>query len=330
MTRPAEDDEEDHPGDIDHSRERDCSRVLHRVILGTAGLTLAGNDALSQGHPAVADQWERREIAGLFVNAAGMLCVLNPSSADRYLTAAMTLLDDECHDAGSPDPLLVAAERQRHSVLYRMGRLAEADTVFELIERHCDDPIQLVEPTCVQVASLSNRAQPRSAVALGVTLLRRLGVDVPDDFTADVAERRDEVTRWAGAPERAADLTRRESDDPVIRLTAMLLNGLCAPAYFLEPSIMAWLLLASLRLWTEHGPTTALVATLSSAPPSTILMGQGYRAGYEITAHALQVGASRGYEPGRRSPATAFRCSPRRGSSHWKTAFTSRKSPGRG
>ena len=111
-------------------------------------------------------------------------------------------------------------------------------------------------------------------------------------------QRYGEVTRWAGAPERAADLTRPESDDPVIRLTAMLLNGLCAPAFFLEPSIMAWLLLESLRLWTEHGPGPALVATLSSAPPSTILMNQGYRTGYEITKHVLSVGAARAYEPG--------------------------------
>ena len=61
---------------------------------------------------------------------------------------------------------------------------------------------------------------------------------------------------------------------------------------------MAWLLLASLRLWTDHGPSTALVATLSSAPPSTILMNEGYRTGYEVTKHALSVGAARSYEPG--------------------------------
>jgi len=41
-----------------------------------------------------------------------------------------------------------------------------------------------------------------------------------------------------------------------------------------------------------------LVATLSSAPPSTILMNEGYRTGYEITKHVLSVGAGRAYEPG--------------------------------
>ena len=193
---------------------------------------------------------------------------------------------------------MIAAQRQQHSVLYRMGRLAEADAVYEQIERHCDDPTELVEPACIQVASLSNRAQPRAALDLGLTLLRRLGVDVPEDFTADVVQRYGEVTRWAAAPERAADLTQPEPNDPAIRLTAVLLNGLCATAYFLEPAIMAWLLLESLRLWTDHGPNSALVATLSSAPPSTILMNNGYRTGYEITKHALSVGAARGYEPG--------------------------------
>ena len=292
-----------------HSRlATDLQRELHltvaRRLAASAGLGMIAaeqylqvSDALAA--PGVADPGERRAAAELFVSAASMLTVLNPPSADRYLTAAMALLSDARRPGVAVgDPLLIAAQRQQHSVLYRMGRLTEADAVYELIAQHCDDPTELVEPACIQVASLSNRAQPRAALDLGLTLLRRLGVDVPEDITADVVQRYGEVTRWAAATARDADLTQPESSDPATRLTAVLLNGLCATAYFLEPAIMAWLLLESLRLWTDHGPNSALVATLGSAPPSTILMNNGYRTGYEISKHALSVGAARGYEPG--------------------------------
>lgn len=245
------------------------------------------------GDPAVCDPTECRRAARLFTNAATAVCVLNPQSAERFLAAATTLLR-----TGDPDdPLLAAGQRQRHAVLYRLGRLTEADPVYDLIARGCTEPADLVEPACIQIASLTNRGRPRAAVDLGLALLQQLGVTVPDDFAAEVALRYDEVARWAATLGLAGDLARRETDNPQIRLAAEVIQALMSPSLFCDPAIHSWLFVTSQHHWAVAGPSAPVVANVSSAPISTISLHQDYRTGYTIVRHALAVSEARGYDP---------------------------------
>ena len=71
-------------------------------------------------------------------------------------------------------------QTRRHAALYSLGRLDEADEVFQLIDNLCTSPLQRLDPTIVQVKSLTHRLLSREAIGLGVELLRLLGVEVPE------------------------------------------------------------------------------------------------------------------------------------------------------
>ncbi|MGZ5359906.1 MAG: ATP-binding protein, partial [Solirubrobacterales bacterium] len=281
---------------LDPVRRRDLHLTVARRLATAHKLGAVAAEQYLQSVDSVQHPDERRVAAGLFVDAAATLRVLNMAAAERYLTAAMALL--EAAETAPDDPLLVAAERQRHEVLYSLGRLDDADTVYASIELRSDDPMDLVKAACVQVASLTNRGQPRAAVTLGMALLGRLGMDVPEgDFSAGMEQRGDQMSSWASALVLADELSRPETDNLRVRRASTLIQELLPASFYCEPSITAWLLQASQRLWAEYGPSAPLVANLSSAIVSTIALRNDYRTGYVVAKHVLDIGEARGYEP---------------------------------
>ncbi len=276
--------------------------VLRDVHLSIARrLAIAGYQSIAAEQylntlDALDDPDERRNAARLFVAAAAAVGILNPSSADRFLTAAAALLS-----TGDPsDPLLTAAQRERHVVLYRLGRLAEADPIYDRIAGRCTTPADLadlVESTCIQIASLANRDQHRAAVDLGLALLQNLGVDVPTDFAAEVDRRYDDVANWAATLVLADDLARPEPTNPQIRLAAEVVHALMTPSLFCDPAINSWLFVTSQHQWVLAGPSATVATNVSAAPISTILLREDYRTGYAVIRHALAVSEARGYDP---------------------------------
>ncbi|MGA2010346.1 MAG: AAA family ATPase, partial [Solirubrobacteraceae bacterium] len=242
------------------------------------------------------DPAERRLAAGLLVQAAASARVLNAAGAERFVGAAIDLLGDGA--TAIADPLLVAAKRRHHAVLYGLGRLDDADRVYDWIEERTDDPADLVAPACIQVASLTIRGEPLAAVSLGLTLLGRLGIVVPEEeLTRALEAPYAQLGEWASGLVLADDLARPEASDRRTLAAATLIDRLLPASFFCDPAITAWLTLASRRAWVAHGPCGPLAANLSCATLSTIKLRGDYRTGYTIARHALMVGEARGYEP---------------------------------
>jgi diguanylate cyclase (GGDEF)-like protein len=256
-----------------------------------AGLTA---DQYLAGWESITDDRERRTAATLFLEAAEAVGVLNPAGADRFLTAAMALLSA----AGPPpgDPLVAQAQRQRHRVMYRLGRLAEADAVYAELRRHGGDAVQTVDSGCVQVDSLSIRGQSDAAVALGLDLLSQLGIRVPaGDPCVPLARWSDELAR-SGAASLDDEAARPEVTDARVVLAGKLIRRLLPASFFREPSVWVGLALTSYQLLAEHGPCAPLVANLSTAPITMMMLREDYGAAYAIGRHAIALAERRGYE----------------------------------
>lgn len=247
---------------------------------------------------SLTDADERRRVAHLLHQEAALTrCLYNYATVERFLAAAMKLLDGL--DTGADQQLRAALEIELHAALYSLGRLDEADAVYRSIESRGGDAMDRIEPACVQVSSLTNRKQPREAVNLGLAMLRQLGLAVPiDDIGGDVARRLDEFCQWVQRDTLEDDLKKNESHDPRVALTVKLITRLMSPAVFCDHAIVAWLAMESQRLWTEHGPSAAVIGLISGAPFVTISLRQDYRTGYSAVRRVLAVGRARGYEPG--------------------------------
>ncbi|MDF2466291.1 MAG: ATP-binding region, ATPase domain protein [Ramlibacter sp.] len=244
------------------------------------------------------DRDEQRRAALLFHALAQKLSsTATYLLAERYLAAAAGLLAaiDDSADAA----LRRAIDAARHAALYSLGRLEESDPIYASMQACIADPLELVEPTCLQMRSLNMRGQMDQAKMLGLSLLRQLGLDAPPDYIApDTEQRLDGLAAWVRQDSQLDHSKRVQIRDPRLLAIAKLLSRTGRSASVqLHTSVTMWLMLESQRLWAEHGPCPELVASLGRLGGMLISLREDFQTAFAITRHVLTVGESLGYEP---------------------------------
>jgi diguanylate cyclase (GGDEF)-like protein len=247
----------------------------------------------------IVDPAERRLTAQLCeAVAAGAARVNNYAAAERHLRAAVRLRPPE---PGTADPALAAL----HAALYHLGRLAEADEVYGQIVAAEPDVEAILESACVQIASLTNRARAREAVALALPLLAQLGLPVPaGDLTAVVRAGLPVLRAWIDGADVEADVARPEMSERLALAASRLIDWVATPAFFTDIGVLGWLVGQAQRLWQQYGPYAGLAPVLTLGINSCITLGDDYELGPRIGRHVLAVSERRGY--GRETAHTRF------------------------
>jgi predicted ATPase len=212
---------------------------------------------------AIDDPIERRVAVGLLRRAADQAALTGDYAlVNALLTGALRLIDP------GETATLIAVRTGRHTALYSIGRLDEADEAYRTIERVCSTALQRVDATCVQVRSLTHRNRSAEAIGLGLDSLRELGITVPaaDRLRVELDHQFDLLDRWLDHTEAADDLARPELTDPALLAATRLISVILEPAYFVaDLSMHAWLSLEALRIWLEHDPGRTLLSPTSHA-----------------------------------------------------------------
>ncbi|OHV64706.1 diguanylate cyclase [Pseudofrankia sp. BMG5.36] len=277
------------PGRLDELRLRLARRLAARPELRVI--------AAEQYLPvidAVRDPVERRGVVDLLRGAAERAgLVSNHALVERLLGAAVRLTDPDDTDS------LIELYTGRQAALYNLGRLDEADEVYQAIDRLCTEPAQRIAPTLVQVSSLTNQPRPREAVALGVGLLRQLGIAVPtaETIDADVDRRLDELCRWLERESIAEQVNRQDITDPTLLGAMKLINRLMPAAFTCDRATMAWLVLEAVRMWVQHGPVRSLLEPISDLVFVTATLRGDYGTGARVLGQVLAASATRDHEP---------------------------------
>jgi diguanylate cyclase (GGDEF)-like protein len=245
---------------------------------------------------AVTDPEECRNVIGQFLGSALLNKVVNFELSERFLSAAITLSGRLDMDA-SDQACLFMLQGERHAALVGLGRLDEADAVYEAIAAAQPDPLDLVDMAAVQIASLGNRQRNKEAMALGLGLLDALGFPHPESVETAIGMALFKLATWVGSPEMAADLARPELSDPRLLAVAKLLSKTQVAAFFCAAKTSAWLTLLGQSLWVEHGPCPTLMATMCASPVLLIATAEDYDSAYKLGQHLLAVGEQRRYEP---------------------------------
>jgi signal transduction histidine kinase len=241
---------------------------------------------------------ERRHAARLFHglarNLAGAASYL---LAERYLAAAATLLAE----LATPDdaPLRRMIDAARHAALYSLGRLDDTDRLYSAMQGDAPDALALVEPTCLQMRSMDMRGRTEDAKALGLHVLRQLGLHVPPDYNDPRTEQRlDALGEWIRQDSAVDHSTRAQIQDRRLLAIAKLLGRTMLSAMFrYDTRAIVWLLLETQRLWAAHGPCAEMVASLGRMASMLISLRKDFRTAYDIARHVLTVGEALGYEP---------------------------------
>jgi diguanylate cyclase (GGDEF)-like protein len=245
--------------------------------------------------PNLDDSGEVQLATALFIAAAaGAESIFRYDAAERYYAAAIMLLQD--HPA--PDHAALARWRTgRLTALYYLGRHEAFDRLAGVLARTEGDLLVLAEACSLHVLSLGTRGRHTEAVPIGLAVLERLGIRRPATGLAEaVARGLAGLRAWVEDDAAIGEAARVTTADPLVRVTARLINRLLPTAQLLDPLTGAWLALESQRLWATHGACPTLVANLARSASSPIVFGEDYTTAYAMARHAIAVGVSLGYE----------------------------------
>ena len=175
------------------------------------------SDAAQQYLPCVGmieDIEEQRRAAQLFLRLARKLTgTATTMLAERYLASAGSLMGSSNDPTDSA--LRGAIDLARHAALYGLGRLEHCDPLYASLRLRTADPLDVVEPTCLQMRSLYMRGKTGEAKALGLDLLVQLGLHVPPDYAVpDMEQRLDALAGWIEHDSQLDPATRAQIRDP--------------------------------------------------------------------------------------------------------------------
>ncbi|MBG0563560.1 AAA family ATPase [Actinoplanes aureus] len=241
---------------------------------------------------------ERRSAAAL-LHAAGRRTaqMTNYPVADELLDAAGRLLDSIPGSRDAPARNAIAVDR--HATLYCTGRLAEADQIYRDLAARSPALLTLADATAIQINSLTQRGECRAAIALGLEVLHRFGIELPDDLASDVRKETAELREWVNrvlAPAGEQGHRAAEATDPRILAVGRLINRLLPAAFQRDPLLHAWLVLQAYRLWQRDGVCAPVIGTVGAAICVTIDQYDDYHTGYLLTRYVVAVGRERGYQ----------------------------------
>ncbi|ASJ71574.1 diguanylate cyclase domain-containing protein [Granulosicoccus antarcticus] len=283
-------------------RKTDTKRRLHLLLARRLSLS-DSYSTLAAEHYLIASSLintveEKVHAATLFHQAASNLLLINPVLVERLLDGGITLLDDRIGERQLDCDLKFELMCTQHTVLYSMGRLDDADSVYQRIVEIRVATLKIVDVSCVQISSLTNRGRAVEAVELGLSLMKTLGVIVPDQqaLTEMVQITLKGFDVWIDHPQRKTDFDRAEITDPALIAVSRVIMRLMTPAFFSAPDLMAWLCIESRRIWSEHGPCGALVGPLAHCAPALIGPDNAYVIGHRVIEHVLEVAKIREFD----------------------------------
>jgi signal transduction histidine kinase len=277
-------------------RRRRLQLAMARRLARVPELTAVAAEQYLPVVDAVDDPAERQRVVDLLRRAADHARAVATDHAlvSTLLGAALTLIDP--HETAT----LVEVRIRRHAALFGLGRLAEADEEYRVLEGLCPLAVERADATAVQVSSLTHRNRFGDAVALGVELLRDLGIAVPaaERFPVELDSQSDHLYRWLDHMEGPAGGVRPDITDPTLLAATRLINAILPPAFFAPNfSLYAWLSLETVRIWMEHGPGRSLLGPATHAANAVMALRGDHAVGYRAMRYILARGEARGFEP---------------------------------
>jgi len=248
-------------------------------------------DHLNRGRQAAATTEERLVLARRNLAAARSALVTGAkASSASYAQAGMGALDGRWDV--DPDTMatlcLTAAE-----AAYLEGRFDDMEQHLATFEGHADTDVMLARASAIRIQALAIRNMPRAALAEGLAILRRFGIELPESPTPEAVEAGlDEVHALIGdrSIESLAELPRMVGPD---RLAASrILSAIASPAHMANPGLFPLIVANQAILSIRHGNTVtspvayALMGMLLSADPKRI--HEGYRFG-QLALSLLEV-----------------------------------------
>ena len=281
--------------DLGPQRRRGMQLAMARRLARVPELFAVAAELYLPVVDAVDDATERRQTVRLLRRAADQARLIGDHAlVNALLGGALRLIDP------GETATLAEVRTGRHSALYGLGRLEEADAEYSMINQLGRTVLEGAGATAVQVRSLTHRSRYAEAIALGRESLRELGLDIPapDRLSSELDRQFGHLYRWLDATDAADDLARPELTDPALLATTRVIDALQPACYIADHTTFAWLNNEALRIWLQQGPGRTLIGPASGAALAAVMVRGDYAVGHRALQRIVALGEARGYEPG--------------------------------
>jgi signal transduction histidine kinase/predicted ATPase len=278
-------------GGLDPQRQRTLHLAMARRLAGVAGLEAAAAEQFLPVVDELDDPEERRQVAGLLRREAHRAGLTGDHTlVNSLLTAGLQLIDP------SETAELIEVHTARHSALYSLGALDEADAEYDAILRLPATAVARAAASAVQVRSLTHRNLFAAAIELGLASLRELGVAAPasDRFVAELDGLFEAFRRWL---ERDDDASGGQPSPPVQAVIALVDATMPAALFAGDLQTHGWLSLQAWGIWREHGPESGLGGAACSVGLAAVALRGDYAAGYRAVRRILASSVACGRDP---------------------------------
>ncbi|MGE4242619.1 AAA family ATPase [Ramlibacter sp.] len=283
---------------LDEGARREVQLGLARRLARAREFEVAAAEQYVAAVDGIAAEERASAIALLSDAAVRMRRIGGHPAACRMLKAALELLETAQAAGQTDDAEVLACELDYHQALYGAGRFAEADAIYGRIAARGLETLEVADAACSQVISLTGRDRMPEAIALGLAVLRELGLDVPRHFGpgAEFEAQYDAMCAWVRSFDPEREVARADTASERIAATARMIDALMSPAFFANMHLLVWLVFRSQLLWREHGPSAALVGTLARAGNATSTLKEDPLTGYLAVRQALELCEARAWE----------------------------------
>jgi predicted ATPase/signal transduction histidine kinase len=279
---------------VDTERRRALQLAMARQMAPVPELFAIAAEQYLPLVDAIDDPAERRQVALLLRRAADQAALTGDyGRVNSLLTAALRLIDID------DQRMLVELHAARHSALFNLGRLEEADDEYRTIVAVAPGAAASAA-TAVQVRSLTSRNRFAEAIGLGLQSLRDCGITVPAEerLLGEINEAFETVFGWLQNTDATVDLARPDIRNPALLTAGQLINAMLPAVYFTgDHFLLSWLSLKALRLWIKHGPGRTFVGPACHFAHAAMELRGDFAAGYRVLQRLVTVSEARGYEP---------------------------------
>lgn len=281
--------------EMDTELRKDTHLVIARRLASNIDYATNAADQYLPVFSELTEPEERHYVINLFHNAAKYACISGAyASAEKYLAAAVTMLELEDSDWRRGHVNILVAW---HFALYSLGRYKESDEVYEKLEAQCNDLLMLAEAMAIQVSSLSVRGNHDIALSRGLSMLHRLGLDVPatnEHFVHILQGGLESVLHQLSDPDWHSKYQDAAPADAHTLTTVRLVAQLCTPAFFHNPAIACWLVFQNQRLLFNHPVIGASIKQMADLV-LVLTPGGHYDLAYSVLRDAIRLGEEHGF-----------------------------------
>ncbi|MBD3560779.1 GAF domain-containing protein, partial [Planktothrix sp. FACHB-1355] len=174
------------------------------------------------------------------------------SAAVKYFTIGRNLLASDRWE--SQYNLTLALYVEAMEAAYLNTDIDDVEILAEILLQYAKTALDTIKVYAVRIMLYTSQGQLLKAINIGLTILKKLAIDLPESPTLEDIARASQETQTLMGNRKPADLLNLpEMKDPQMLAVMQILNEISVPVYLAKPNLHSFIVMTQINLSIIHG-----------------------------------------------------------------------------